>query len=300
MDNVPSIPSGDSPAPAPEAQAPEQSLPTEVVEVADGTYEAMIPSKEEVARQNAQAEEQAQQEKRLAGKYDSVDALEKAYLELQSKFGDRSDNQAAPTPEPQQEDRGFSVERGIEEIVQAAGLRDEDIITQWQQNRQLLPEQYEAFKRQGYGKEVVDTFIAGQEAQAAGRQAAQDNMKNDAMNLCGGESKYDMLMAWAETAYDEGQKQLINERLADPRQYQGAIKEMLFDWDAKVGADRSASLAQPGSAPAPDASGFTSTHEVLQAMAELKAKGYADDVLAAKLSNTPDHLIQGVDSWHTT
>tara|TARA_R100000995_G_scaffold80591_1_gene52517 strand:+ start:240 stop:1136 length:897 start_codon:yes stop_codon:yes gene_type:complete len=298
MDNVPSIPSGDSPAPAPEAQAPEQSLPTEVVEVGDGTYEAMIPSKEEVVAQ----QEQAKEEHRLAGKYDSVDALEKAYLELQSKMGDRpQENTAAPTPENQpEEDRGFSVERGIEEIVKATGLRDEDIITQWQQNKQLLPEQYEAFKQQGYGKEVVDTFIAGQEAQAAGRQTAQDNMKSDAANLCGGEAKYDMLMAWAETAYDEGQKQLINERLADPRQYQGAIKEMLFDWDSKVGADRSASLAQPGSAPAPDAAGFTSTHEVLQAMAELKAKGYADEVLAAKISNTPDHLIQGIDSWHTT
>ena len=79
----------------------------------------------QVGEQLAQAEEQ-----KLAGKYESAEELERAYIELQQKFGERGQEEQVEEEEYQEEEVDYSP-------VQQAVV---DASAEWYENGQLSDE----------------------------------------------------------------------------------------------------------------------------------------------------------------
>ena len=90
---------------------------------------------------------------------------------------------------------------------------------------------------------MVNTFVAGQFAIAAQQHNEQMSMKEQAINMAGGQDAFDNLYKWAASSYTEAQQAALNDRLAQPGTYQGAIKEMMFDYQEANGTTGSKRLA---------------------------------------------------------
>lgn len=286
---------------APES-APVESAPAEHSEtienvVMDGEAAvANFPTEEQIEAKAQEA--QAQAETRYAGKYASVEDLEKGYMEAQRKLTEMSQNQNVSSAQ----ETGVEIPKqpstfgaDIDQILEQAGLDGNDTAKAWTENGQLNQEHYDAFENIGFNRKVVDTFIAGQEALVRNQVETQVNMRNTAVEMAGGEDALQGLYNWAQRHYPEHQQEALNVRLADPQKWEGAMKEMMFDYGNATGTTGSTPLTQSTEAATQNVSGFTNTTEVLQAFEEIKAKGRVDATMKAKLERTPNHLLQGIN-----
>ena len=142
---------------------------------------------------------------------------------------------------------------------------------------------------------MVDTFITGQYAIASEQQTLQDNMRVRAAEMSGGTEQLTTVMEWAANNYNEGQTTSLNQRLADPRTYEGAIKEVLYDHRSATGSAESRPLAGTQTqAPPPGVEGYNTVQEVLGAFTQMRDTGVTEEH-KARLAKTPQHLLEGVE-----
>ncbi|MBT97633.1 MAG: hypothetical protein CL902_03285, partial [Dehalococcoidia bacterium] len=102
------------------------------------------------------------------------------------------------------------------------------------------------------------------------------------------------LLAWASQNYSEGRVDRFNERLASPTEYEGALKEVLYDYKQSVGAGFTAPLVT-GQAMPNTSSGYSSTQELVAAIRDARNSGSMPEQVKRRIANTPQHIIQGVD-----
>lgn len=121
---------------------------------------------------------------KLAGKFETVEDLEKAYAELQKKLGG-SKSAAAPaaaSPPPDQ--------NAAKQVVEAAGFDYSALVTEFETEGALRDETYAALAKQGIGREVVDAYVAGQ-------QAIATLARMQVFQAVGGEDNYRAMGEWA-------------------------------------------------------------------------------------------------------
>ena len=147
----------------------------------------------------------------ILGKFKSYEDLEKAYKNLESKLGERSQN--APEepnplpPQPRAEDEWQQdLEAGDDqpppEEIKAAlpGFTNdqiEDLSRYAWENKSLSDEHYESLERAGYSREIVDQYMQGQFAMA---EAAQSQL----INAGGGQERVQAMFEWAAQNLDQG------------------------------------------------------------------------------------------------
>lgn len=214
-----------------------------------------------------------------ANKYRSVEDLEKGYKELETRLGQKF-------PETSSMD--------VPAILARAGLSNEDLVTNWSSDGKLSDDQYAKLQGAGYSRTVVDTFLHGQYeiSQSGGRQ--QQEMQRNAFEMAGGAEQYDNLSKWASTHYPPAKIDEMNKRLEQPLSYEGAIKEMLFDYKQELGAGFSRPLVNGTSMPN-TSSGFANVEELVTAMRSARQSGRFDEALKRRIANTPQHILEGVD-----
>jgi hypothetical protein len=164
--------------------------------------------------------------KKFAGKYDSVEAMEAGYLELQKAFSKKSVPAVAPVvpavpvvpaivpPVAPAIDpvTGLEIpavvpaaaELSAEEIAAAAALESKglDIETfnkEFFDTGTLSAESYEALAKAGIPQSVVDSYIAGQ-------QLIANQLVTRVFDTAGGEAEYQKMMVWASTNTTPEQK----------------------------------------------------------------------------------------------
>ena len=120
-------------------------------------------------------------------------------------------------------------------------------------------------------------------------------MTLDAYEMAGGKEQLHNLLTWAQTQYQPDKIDEINDRLATRSGYQGAMKELLFDYRQAIGAGFTRPMAS-GQAMPNVSSGFTSVKELVTAMREARESGRFDEVLKRRLANTPQNILEGVES----
>lgn len=114
----------------------------------------------------------------------NTEALLKSYSELEKA---RSKGEAEPEAE----------QETAEEAVEAAGLDMNALSAEYATNGELTEESYEALAKVGITKDMVDQYIAGQEAQAA-------KMQSELLEPLGGNLEaYDEMVSWAADALDD-------------------------------------------------------------------------------------------------
>ena len=168
--------------------------------VTDGEGNNLTPAEQESL---AVGEELvAQQEGLLAGKYKDAAELEKAYVELSRKLGEKGNQDSGETGDTQDTAEVESEEttEETEETPQASPAAE--LITsasdEFSEKGELTPETIEKFSSMS-SKELVQAYLEVQDSLPQSQAAAEieDAQINDIKNFAGGEQAYGKLVTWA-------------------------------------------------------------------------------------------------------
>ena len=196
----------------------------------------------------------ADQQQMLAGKFKDAEALEKAYLELQSKLGEQNENESNEVRE-QEEAPEEEVEPSVADVLNEANQ-------QYAENGELSPEMIEKLTAMD-SKELVDTYMQLQAQEQV--QDLTETQVNEVFNSVGGQEAYQGLMAWAgenlPKNFVESYDNLVN--IGDPNMIKLALAGLR---SAYIDSNGYEGEMLTGKASQQTADVFRSQAEVIQAM----------------------------------
>jgi hypothetical protein len=138
----------------------------------------------------------------LPEKFATVEDMAKAYGELEGKLGAESAEQPGQEQgqqEQQQQDQNQE-QQAAEQALTVAGLDMTEFSTQFASDGKLSDESYAKLEAAGFPKSVVDTYIAGQTAQANAAQEVSEQQLATILQPAGGKEGFDDLVKWAVQA----------------------------------------------------------------------------------------------------
>lgn len=153
-------------------------------------------------------EEATEEELLLAGKYKSVEELEKGYKELQAKLSQgkpEPDDTVEEVEEGGEEPEAGPESRSAQEIygdlvgsrLEEAEINFSDMNSRWQESGELTTDDYSQLDQAGFNKEMVDAYLAGLNYQAAKDSALTMQQINEVKASVGGEAEYAAMVEWA-------------------------------------------------------------------------------------------------------
>lgn len=212
--------------------------------------------------------------KKFAQKYDTIEALEAGYLELQKAYSKKTTAPAKETPvvppavvpagDPPKPDLEIPavVPKTPEEEAAAAALESKGLdftafSTEYDEKGELSPESYASLEKAGMPKAMVDSYIEGQKLIA-------NQLVTRVYDTAGGKDDYQKLIDWAAANSTAEQKTAYNAALAsnDINQVLLAVKGLQSDY---FEANGKAPVLITGDDPTPDAG------EVYNSLAEMKS-----------------------------
>ena len=151
--------------------------------------EEMIQKGEELeARNNPNQEERPDW---LPEKFKNVEQMAEAYSHLEKKLGS-GESEEAPTEEASQEQAPeVSAEAAdVKKAVENAGVNFDSLQSEYDENGKLSEDAYNKLSEAGFPQDLVNSWIAGQEALAKDYQTS-------VYNIVGGEQAYSDMVGWA-------------------------------------------------------------------------------------------------------
>ena len=230
---------------------------------------ALSPEQETAAKDEALVTEtQGQEPAKFAGKYESVEELEKGYAELQKKLSGQeetteevSDSTEETTPTNASEIYGEYIGSRLDE----AGVDYQGMNTKWQETGKLEDDDYKALEGAGFSKDMVEAYLDGvqyraeQDSQLAAKEVAA--IKNE----FGGEQVYTEMIQWAAGNLDKGEVDAFNSMLKTSNPHQIRIAVAGIQAAYMNNAPREPKLVG-GRAAKADTTKFKSTAQVVAAM----------------------------------
>ena len=148
----------------------------------------------------------AEQEQLLAGKYKNAEELEKAYVELQKKFGEKGDETSETTGDTDAVD-GEETSEETEEAKEdspAVTLINEANEEFYANGNELSAETIEKFSSMS-SQDLVNAYMEIQKNQPQPTQAADlsESDINVIKNSVGGETEYGKIVGWASENLDK-------------------------------------------------------------------------------------------------
>ena len=253
----------------------------EAVTITQDESSALSPENQEMLA--AMAGEGDKEGELLAGKYKSVEDLEKAYKELQAKLS-RGES-ADPAPEDSSatdDDDGESEsedkpEGNARELYgdfiggkfEEAGIDFQDMNVRWQQTGTLESGDYDQLAEAGFNRDMVDAYLSGLQYKQTQDTALSVKEVASIKESLGGEAEYNKMIQWAGTNLSadeiEGFNQIIN------TQPMAAVKMAITGLHARYSAveGREPKLIG-GRAPKGSTDKFESTAQLVAAMSDPK------------------------------
>ena len=165
----------------------------------------------------------------LAGKYKSVEDLEKAYKELQTKLSrgesvdpasedssvtdDDDDDESESDDKPAGDAREIYGDL-IGGKLDEAGIDFQEMNVRWQQSGTLESEDYDQLAEAGFNRDMVDAYLSGLQYKAAQDTALSVKEVASIKESLGGEAEYSKMIQWAGDNLSpeevEGFNQIIN------------------------------------------------------------------------------------------
>lgn len=213
--------------------------------------------------------------KKWAGKFDSPEALEKAYAEAQALIGSRR----IDSPEA---------------LAEKAGIKLEELTTAYLADGKLPVAAVEALEKAGIGRAFAERIVQGEAARVKYAQGEVERVVQQVTDIAGGAVQRDTVLNWAASNLPKAEIERMNGRLNNPEEAVSAIRELMFMHQQAVGSGKARPLVS-GIAPVADAPGFTSSDQVVQAMAAARRQGYLDEATRRRIANTPNHILQGIN-----
>ena len=219
----------------------------EIVRDESGPYSDEDTQKIEQQEQPQEAEEYQEEERPewLPDKFNSPEELAKAYSELQSSYTrQRQMDEDEGDSEQPSEGQGFDFTRYSDEFAENGDLSDDSI---------------EAIEAQGIPREMIDGYIAGQ-------QALLDAQFNSIYSEVGGEDAYNDMIEWAGDNLPEGEQNAFNRAIMEGTDddMMFAIRGLAMRYGSQGGGAQP--LVQGSTSPSGASGGFNSLAELTAAM----------------------------------
>jgi hypothetical protein len=253
----------------------------EAVTITQDESSALSPENEEMLA--AMAGEDDKEGELLAGKYKSVEDLERAYKELQTKLSRGESADPAPEDssaadsddgESEEEDKPAGDARElygdlIGGKLEEAQIDFQDMNVRWQQSGTLEAGDYEQLAEAGFNRDMVDAYLSGLQYKQAQDTALSVKEVASIKESLGGEAEYNKMIEWAAANLSadevEGFNQIIN------TQPMAAVKMAITGLHARYSAveGREPKLIG-GRAPKGSTDKFESTAQLVAAMSDPK------------------------------
>lgn len=159
-----------------------------------------------IEKQEAEVEEkyrrsqlEAEEHSQYAGKFKSAEDLEKAYLELQKKLGQKETDESSSTDETESDD-GETEETSQDEespVAKRVSFLKEASDEYYSNDNQLKPETIEKLKEMP-SEELIEAYMEWQKSNpTAQSQPLSDEAAKDIVASVGGQEAYNDTLAWA-------------------------------------------------------------------------------------------------------
>ena len=233
-----------------------------------------------------------EQEGLLAGKYKDAEALEKAYLELQGKLGEKS-NEEKDTPEAEKEEvLQEEPEESTENYSEGAQLINSASDEFWDNDGKLSEETLNKFNSMS-AQDLVQAYmeVAKNNPPDKNSEPADltDSVVNEVKNYAGGEKAYTDMVNWASSNLDQDSidafDSIINS--GSVQAIKLAVNGLKSQYEAANGYE---GTMVTGKAPTQNKDVFRSQAELVEAMSDRRYDNdpaYRSDVIA-KLSRSGD------------
>ncbi len=248
---------------------------------------------------------QEAQEELLAGKYKNAEDLEQAYIELQKKLGEDTDNSKSDTEEPStvdsddpyadayNDDGSVNYSKAdevygeeISGVMQKAGLDPWSISKHFHANNgEITAEMNGQLLEAGFSQASIDSYLAGRAVEMGYNNSnvaeLSDTDVNRVQNSVGGEDQYNQMVEWASSNLDQGSIQAFDDVInsGNLQMINLAVKGLKAQYLMDQGYE--GTLAT-GKAPKSSGSVFRSQAELVAAMDDVrydKDPAYRADVL---------------------
>jgi len=220
---------------------------------------------------------QADQEQLLAGKYKNAEDLEKAYVELQKKLGENSDEVSETTGDTDvvNEEETSEETKEVTEDSAAVTLINEASAEYYANDNKLSPETIEKFQSMS-SQDLVNAYLELQQGQPAQQQAAvemTDADINSIKNSVGGDAEYSNIVGWAGENLDKSATDAFDSivETGNADAIKLAISGLKSQYENANGYE---GRMLSGKSPKTSADVFRSQAEVVQAMSDSR---YDDD-----------------------
>ena len=241
----------------------------EAITISEPETGALSPEQEADAKDQALVNESEQNGPvKFAGKYESVEELEKGYAELQKKLSGQEE-----TTEEVSESKEEAAPANASEIygeyigsrLDEAGVDYQGMNTKWQETGKLDDDDYAALEGAGFSKDMVEAYLDGvqyraeQDSQLAAKEVAA--IKNE----FGGEQVYNDMITWAAGNLDKAEVDAFNNMLKTSNPHQIRIAVAGIQAAYMNNAPREPKLVG-GRTPRANTTKFESTAQVVAAM----------------------------------
>ncbi len=232
-------------------------------------------SEEEMDSLKVGEEMQEAQDNRLAGKYENAEQLEKAYIELEKKLGEKSggDSQEQSSDEPQAEAKS-------DEETEGASPEDYAIFDDfWEQ----------ASSEEGNIDQALLGKLAGMNTQQMAQKFLQWRADAETKAVAGGEQNYNNMLRWAKSNLSEQEIAMFDTVMGrgDTISAFFAINSLAQRYNDGVGYE---GKMLTGNAAKDRADTFRSLAELVRAMSDSRYENdpaYRQDIMK-KLERSPD------------
>nr|BAR32677.1 T7-like capsid assembly protein [uncultured Mediterranean phage uvMED] len=238
----------------------------------DNSTESEVLSPDEQESLEIGQQMRADQEQLLAGKYNSVEELEKGYLEAQKQLGKGTDDEEVE--EVEEETQEYEPTETSELISEASA--------EWYESGELSQDTIDKFASMD-STDLVNAYL---EMQAAAPEAeeAPDLTQSDVDSLfaeVGGQAQYEEITEWAAQSLSEGESDAFNQVIENGSLDQ--IKLMMAGLQARYTNENGYEGVQlQGKPPSNSRDVFRSQQEVVDAISDPRYdrdEAYRQDVL---------------------
>ena len=210
-----------------------------------------------------------EQEGLLAGKYKDAQQLEKAYVELQKKLGNKSDGDSTEARDSEDS----------EEVESEEGSENEDEADVDTSQDGILDRLWEEANGDDYSDEILDELQKLDSVDTADmhlryRQQVEESQPqiteqqvSELKNVAGGEQQYGEMLQWAKDSLNPQEIQMFDAVMerGDPLAAFFAVQSLAYRYGDSQGVD---GRMVTGTAPKGDGSQFNSQAEVVEAMSD--------------------------------
>lgn len=209
------------------------------------------------------------QDELLAGKYKDAEQLEKAYVELQKKLGDKGseDSTEARDSEDYEEDE-YEEDYEDEDEADVDTSQDGILDQLWEEANgdEFSDDTLQALQELD-SAEIADMHLRYRQQVEESRPQINEQQAIELKNVAGGEQQYGEMLQWAKDTLNPQEVQMFDTVIerGDPLAAFFAVRSLAYRYQDSLGRE---GQMVTGTAPRGDGSKFDSQAEVVEAMSD--------------------------------